>query len=583
MVYCGKPSRGCQMCRTRRIKCDETKPTCNQCAKSRRQCPGYKDEFDIIFRNETKATERRAQKANQKAGTRKVEQVHDPAAIHALRNSQAQNHVIVMPQVPLDQQASCHFVTNFVLVPRQDWSRGYMEFLPALLKSNPSAIHFKYAFEACSLASLGNRSGPGQDFAEKAVGLYTKALAATHVALKDPTLATHDTTLAAVLLMGLYENMTASQMGTLSWGSHIEGAIEIAKARGQKQMRTKLGRQLFIAVRGQVIIHTISTGKAPAMGADWWSIDSVSNSHAATCQKLNLRTGELRAEVTRLMMTVPRTPDNIEVILNLMRRCQTVDQELVHWMAHLPDEFHYKTAAWEDNVPNGDYSKAEVYPGRVDAYQDLWIASIWNMGRCARIILSSLIVRCAAWVCSPVDYRTTPEYATAARTCGEMITDVIASVPFQLGWFITRTHLLERVNIATSACGDESSCKGVLGYWLTWPLTVVNGQDFTTDSQRAWAKGRLEFIGTHVGVKYATMLAELKLRIPSMLIRKDGLMAAPYQNPANFVDILNGKTAPPHSVERQNSPPQATHSHSPPQHILPGSGSRFYAKVPQSA
>ncbi|KAK3391599.1 hypothetical protein B0T20DRAFT_331477, partial [Sordaria brevicollis] len=62
MVYLGKPSKGCQVCRTRRIKCDETKPTCNQCLKARRQCPGYKDDFDLVFRNVTKATERRVQR-----------------------------------------------------------------------------------------------------------------------------------------------------------------------------------------------------------------------------------------------------------------------------------------------------------------------------------------------------------------------------------------------------------------------------------------------------------------------------------------------------------------------------------------
>jgi hypothetical protein len=31
---------GCQTCRTRRIKCDEAKPECNNCVKSKRQCGG---------------------------------------------------------------------------------------------------------------------------------------------------------------------------------------------------------------------------------------------------------------------------------------------------------------------------------------------------------------------------------------------------------------------------------------------------------------------------------------------------------------------------------------------------------------
>ena len=31
---------GCQTCRTRRVKCDEGKPECNNCIKSKRQCEG---------------------------------------------------------------------------------------------------------------------------------------------------------------------------------------------------------------------------------------------------------------------------------------------------------------------------------------------------------------------------------------------------------------------------------------------------------------------------------------------------------------------------------------------------------------
>lgn len=36
-----KVKTGCATCRTRRVKCDETKPACNQCTKGKRECPGY--------------------------------------------------------------------------------------------------------------------------------------------------------------------------------------------------------------------------------------------------------------------------------------------------------------------------------------------------------------------------------------------------------------------------------------------------------------------------------------------------------------------------------------------------------------
>jgi hypothetical protein len=273
------------------------------------------------------------------------------------------------------------------------------------------------------------------------------------------------------------------------------------------------------------IIHTLSTGTTPIMGVEWWITDAVKDEAAAGCQKLNIRTAELRAEVTRMMSTVNRSPENIEVMLDMMRRAQTVDRDIVNWLRDLPEHFRYKTVAWEDNVPHGDYSKAEVFPGRVDIYQDFWIASVCNMARCSRLILASMIVRCAAWVCSPVDYRTTPEYATAARTCVDTATDIIASVPYHLGWHLKRPEVMQRANLSAFACGMEDSQKALAGYFLTWPLACVHGQDYTTDAQRAWVGGRLKYIGDVLGVRYAHILAQVSTCLSSPgCCRKHGIL-----------------------------------------------------------
>lgn len=63
MVNTGHPSRACKLCRSRRIRCDETKPHCLKCKKSKRQCPGYRDPFEINLRDETQATIRKAKAA----------------------------------------------------------------------------------------------------------------------------------------------------------------------------------------------------------------------------------------------------------------------------------------------------------------------------------------------------------------------------------------------------------------------------------------------------------------------------------------------------------------------------------------
>lgn len=350
----------------------------------------------------------------------------------------------------------------------------------------------------------------------------------------------------SLILTAVPQNITAKEMGVFSWGSHIEGAISLVKSRGRDQIRTDTGKLLFIAVRTQMIVHTLTAGKAPIMGVDWWFHDAVKDQVAAECQRINIKTSEMRAEVFRVMSTVARTPENMELMLALIRRAQIIDSESQRWMKNVPDSWKWKSVAWEDSVPSGDFSRAEVFPGRVDVYRDFYIASVWNMARVSRLILASVAVRCAAWVCAPVDYRTTPEYATAARTCVDMITDIIASVPYHLGWHLRRERkqLLDK-QLSGFACGEEDSLKGLAGYFLTWPLACVQGQDYTTDAQRSWIKGRLRYIADELGVKYAHIIMKLNVRIPSMLIRRDGMMAQPYPSTHNFMKLMTARCAPP--------------------------------------
>jgi hypothetical protein len=449
--------------------------------------------------------------------------------------------IIPVINVPLEEQATCHFVSNFVLVSQTQGCSGFLDFVPWLLQQDSPSLSLRHAFRACAMGALGNRVNPGNtDISVQAMNEYTKALKAVHLALQDPVESRADATLAAVLMLGLFENITAKDLGVMAWGTHVQGAIQVVKNRGKEQFRSATGLQLFIAVRVQMLVQTMSTGTPPMYGTEWWVADAVSNEIAAENMRLNIRTAELRAELARVM-TLQRTPEHIEVVLDMIRRAQMVDQEIVNWMGSTPVRWQFKAVTWEDHVPNGDYTKAEVYPGRVDMYPDFWIASIWNLGRVSRIVLSSVIVRCAAWVCAPVDYRTTPEYATAARTVVESITDILASVPYHLGWHMRRKDVLFKTDMSSFACGKEEVQKMLAGYFLTWPLACIYGQDYMTDNQRAFVRGRLLYIADTVGIKYANLISKLNIRIPSMFIRRDGLMAAPYPQANDFEKLLSAR------------------------------------------
>jgi hypothetical protein len=81
-----------------------------------------------------------------------------------------------------------------------------MDYLVPLMKSEAASSHLQHAFNACALASLGNRvSADGLDFRDRAYNEYTRALSATNTALQDPEASKTDAVLAAVLLLGMFE------------------------------------------------------------------------------------------------------------------------------------------------------------------------------------------------------------------------------------------------------------------------------------------------------------------------------------------------------------------------------------------
>lgn len=217
------------------------------------------------------------------------------------------------------------------------------------------------------------------------------------------------------------------------------------------------------------------------------------------------------------MTVLPHNEHGIDIMLEMLTRIHDLDRKIANWLVTLPEDYHYHTLYWEDRAPGtGDdpaaLRHAPVFPGRVDTYHDVVAASMLNGVRASRIILASILIRCAAWICSPADYRATPEYATAVRTIETNIADIIASVPFMMSTFSTRGRPAARGVVAGRfLCGADEQAKMVGALMASWPLSTVRTCDFTTDEQREWAAGRLYSIANDLGIKYASTLANVSL------------------------------------------------------------------------
>ncbi|KAK3684190.1 hypothetical protein B0T22DRAFT_271386 [Podospora appendiculata] len=552
MVYGGKPSRGCRTCRTRRIKCDEAKPTCKRCEKSKRECLGYRPEFEIVHRDQNRSTVRRMRRAVSQQRQQQQQQYEDESQSlsylltpshspppHLFQSSSRQTlspSPVPAPTTPIGQRATCHFASNFILVPLDGHAHGFMDYLVPLLGAEPPESALSYAFSSCALALLGNRSrADNVDLAKRSLKEHTLALARTHAALGDPATATADATLAAVMMLCLYESITAvKESRMLAWRSHIMGALQIVKSRGREEMyRTKTGTILFNAVRHQLISRTLSAGIPPPLGVDWWMQGGDTDSLPAVCQLFSLKTGELRAEVAHLLTGISRTAESIEILLEMSQRVRSLDHDIATWLASIPPESCPRTLCWmwddEIDLSQGtkSYSEVAVFPGRVDIYPDLVTANTWNIARVARLLLASLSIRITGWVSSPMGYHNTTEYTTSQRISEGAITDIIASIPYHLGWH-TKQHMRGMSHDSNSehsgfACGEDAPTKALPGLFLIWSLTCIKNFDLSTEEQRAWAKGRLRFIEEQVGLKYARIVNDVDFRFPSMMIRQDRL------------------------------------------------------------
>lgn len=255
---------------------------------------------------------------------------------------------------------------------------------------------------------------------------------------------------------------------------------------------------------------SLCSGRSALRGVDSWMQDTKKHTHATNLQRITLQIAELTTEANSLFVRCHHSQENVDMILQFIRKCQLKDQDLTKWAEEAPENFRGKAVTWIYEAPGLDYFKAEVFPGRVDAFQDISSAHTWLMLQCSRLHLASMLGRALTWICFPNDFRTTTEYAGWSNTYTDIIRDMYAAIPYQLGWFGSRRELLVRAGF-TDCCSSEGvEAKGLSGYLVSWALSCISTQEYLAPSLRLWAKGRLEYIASDLGMRYARVFIHVK-------------------------------------------------------------------------
>ncbi|RDW66630.1 hypothetical protein BP5796_09379 [Coleophoma crateriformis] len=423
------------------------------------------------------------------------------------------------PTTPLESQVVCFFIDNFVLKPTVGSSRSFMEFiLPALLNEtslSSTSSPLASAVFAVALAFFGNCKS--KSLRSTASKHYVTAIHQLNKALQDPDRAFEDETLAAILMMALFEVITGSAAQPNGWNSHANGASALVQMREQKKSLSPFGRILHVMARGQMTVNCLMTSTSPQLGVDWWMQFGSKDDLPALVARFSLEVAQVHADVCHIFSSAKGVDYDRSDVMQLLDAAQALELEFTKWEESLTSIWRFNTVAWIDRSEVEDLETSNVFPGKVDEYVDISIAMAWNSMRASRIMLCGDIIRCTAWLHSPaLDYQVAPECSTAIQHSKEMIEDIIASVPLFLGY-----------GSRSGSLGDWGSSlqslhqKSAMGLFITWPLFITTVSDFSTDEQKLWSRRRLHYLATEKGIHQASLYSALDIGLPSLLIDRD--------------------------------------------------------------
>ncbi|KAK2043385.1 hypothetical protein LZ31DRAFT_499128 [Colletotrichum somersetense] len=570
MVNTGHPSRACKLCRARRIKCDETKPFCLKCAKSKRVCPGYRDAFEINLRDETQSTIRKAKSAalrkaiKEGRSTEQDEEVKGQPQVKVVEwNPPAapppqQRQINIIPvnseddwfdrysnssssdvspsmsyasslsyistqapdpfvsfkdmevgaygmphtlQTPLDQQATCYFLANYVLAPPIGVGRGILTFvLPLLNMPSYQASPLQSAFSAVSMAALAGRPN-SRRLSSMAHLHYSKALEDLTRAMQDKMAVRQDTTLASAILLAFYEGLVSDDGEMSGFKKHISGATAIVKLRGPHQTQSGVGLSMFEFVRATAIRQYTFFADISLEDLAWWARQAICDTVGHQALVLNLQTTLIRAEADSLLKGA-RTTDKIDKALKLLQRARGMDDELGVWFDNCPPAWRKVVSGTAANVPDDKIRFVSAFPGTIYDYPNVWAAGKHINTHVSRLLLNQVIVRCIAWVCAPSDHTLTREYIDAHRIGTEQVADIISSIPYFFGW------TGDAVSTPYFPCGTSEMPKGLAGVSCMWPLLATGSSRFATRAQRVYVKARLANIAEEMGIRQADVFSK---------------------------------------------------------------------------
>jgi hypothetical protein len=386
------------------------------------------------------------------------------------------------------------FFRDYVLVSKdRSLSRGYFDGLESLLNSARPSSELVSAVQIVADASAASKAG-SLDFPSSSKQ-YSDTLAAFQKTLDNPEKCNADEAHMTAVLLGLYEMIVAVEPYPAAHGTHLSGVSAILCTRKQPFEVLKLaGSSLFELFNPLVPARPASIGQIPGLLSPYPG--SETDPPMKSLDVLLIKSRPILERALHILLDPRATKVELRT---LKQDASLLNKEFSLWPLCQPKEWMpQKLGVMRETEHLGDDNLYRMlfWPGNVDSYFDLYVASVWNVYRKGRLKLLDVIYRSSE--------RLSPSKSTHQKLRAEieeLVDHLCASVPF---------HLLADLPSALNTPRDMNNPgKALGGLLLMYPMYIASSLPMVLLKQRIWIRERLRWIGKHMGIRQAIMLADV--------------------------------------------------------------------------
>ncbi|RBR09323.1 uncharacterized protein FIESC28_09931 [Fusarium coffeatum] len=412
------PSRGCITCKRRRVKCDETKPSCKACNRVGRECAGYKKQpVRLRFKDETSRCVNKFKSPDRIITTIITE--HEVSGF-------SETPGLLPSRLPKQQDAAVAFFLTYVtnVGRNMESTRGFLEFVRPILATESHNSALSAAVNATSI-KLWTLLQPTGITSSLPIRLYNQALVKLQEAVYSPEEQGKDATVIAALMLQQCDTLAAIFGHNKSNTTHRKGALALLTQNGMGKFKHHghLLGNLFHAKISFCVRHKVSLTEGEL---DWVQSKIIPALPANPSYSLDIIGVSIsRLQTIHNLSASPKVEISLAALQELPSIICEVEAQLHAWLHTVPEIWHRQTIQAKDTMTPG----IDTYDGSVVIYPSIQITNIWNMWRIYRLIVEEVKRNLFN---NLVTESVNPQVKRSQET-QDLIKSICRSIPFYLG------------------------------------------------------------------------------------------------------------------------------------------------------